>query len=59
MGYFLNGKRKIFAHLLDDVLEGIFEPVIEGDVALAVLIYSCKVLLALGNAGLEYITPTK
>jgi hypothetical protein len=34
-------------------VEGIFEPVIEGDVALAVLVNGLEVLLALGNAGLQ------
>jgi hypothetical protein len=39
-------------HLFDDVLEDVLEPVVEGDVALAVLVDGREVLLALGDAGL-------
>jgi len=39
-------------YLLGDVVVGELEPVVEGDVALAVLIDGLEVLLALGDAGL-------
>ena len=39
--------------LLCDVLEGVVEPVVEGDVALAVLVDGLEVLLALGDTSLE------
>ena len=41
--------------LLCDVLEGVVEPVVEGDVALAVLVDGLEVLLALGDTSLEVL----
>jgi hypothetical protein len=39
--------------LLGDVLEGVVQPVVEGDVALAVLVDGLEVFLALGDASLN------
>ena len=39
-------------YLFSDVLEGVFEPVVEGDVSLPILINGLEVFLALGDTSL-------